>query len=143
MQAASDRGVRKFAIAGGVASNTSLRKALEEECAKRGMEFFRPQPVYCTDNGAMIGVEGSYEYLIGYKSRDVVLDPNLAHHAHNDHGIFRSVVAYNGEIVGNWKPSAKDGGVTIFKSGVSVPKELIDRQVAIYSATFSDSRRCL
>ena len=83
------------------------------------------------------------EYLIGYKSRDVVLDPGLAHHAHNDHGIFRPVVAYDGEIVGNWKPSAKDGGVTIFRSGVSVPQELIDRQVAIYTATFSGSRRCL
>ncbi len=79
MQAASDRGVRKFAIAGGVASNTSLRKALEEECAKRGMEFFRPQPVYCTDNGAMIGVAGSYEYLLGYRSGlDLNAVPNLA-----------------------------------------------------------------
>ena len=72
------------------------------------------------------------EYLIGYKSRDVVLDPGLAHYAHNDHGIFRSVVAYNGEIVGNWKPSAKDGGVTIFKSGVRVPKELLSAQVRNY-----------
>ena len=62
----------------------------------------------------------------------MVLDPGLAHHAHNDHGIFRSVVAYNGEIVGNWKPSAKDGGVTIFKSGVRVPKELLSAQVRNY-----------
>ncbi|MBP3270158.1 MAG: AlkZ family DNA glycosylase [Bacteroidales bacterium] len=73
------------------------------------------------------------EYLIGYKSRDVVLDPGLAHYAHNDHGIFRPVVALDGEIVGNWKPSAKDGGVTIFKSGVSVPQELIAEQVRGYS----------
>ena len=62
----------------------------------------------------------------------MVLDPGLAHYAHNDHGIFRSVVAYNGEIVGNWKPSAKDGGVTIFKSGVRVPKELLSAQVRNY-----------
>ena len=72
------------------------------------------------------------EYLIGYKSRDVVLDPGLAHYAHNDHGIFRPVVALDGEIVGNWKPSVKDGGVTIFKSGVSVPQELIAEQVRGY-----------
>ena len=78
MQAACDRGVRRFAIAGGVASNTSLRKALEEECAKRGIEFIRPQPVFCTDNGAMIGVAGSYEYLLGYRSGlDLNAVPNL------------------------------------------------------------------
>ena len=79
MQAASDRGVRKFAIAGGVASNSSLRKALEDECAARGIEFFRPRPVFCTDNGAMIGVAGSYEYLLGYRSGlDLNAVPNLS-----------------------------------------------------------------
>ena len=79
MQAATDRGVTKFAIAGGVASNSSLRKAFEEECSKRGIEFMRPRPVYCTDNGAMIGVAGSYEYLLGYRSGlDLNAVPNLS-----------------------------------------------------------------
>lgn len=79
MQAAKDRGVKKFAIAGGVASNTSLREAFEKECAAAGIEFMRPQPVYCTDNGAMIGVAGSYEYLLGYRSGlDLNAVPNLS-----------------------------------------------------------------
>ena len=79
MQAAKDRGVKKFAIAGGVASNTSLREAFEKEFAAAGIEFIRPQPVYCTDNGAMIGVAGSYEYLLGYRSGlDLNAVPNLS-----------------------------------------------------------------
>ena len=79
MQAAKDRGVTKFAIAGGVASNTALREAFEKECAAAGIEFMRPQPVYCTDNGAMIGVAGSYEYLLGYRSGlDLNAVPNLS-----------------------------------------------------------------
>jgi N6-L-threonylcarbamoyladenine synthase len=79
MQAAKDRGVKKFAIAGGVASNTALREAFEKECAAAGIEFMRPQPVYCTDNGAMIGVAGSYEYLLGYRSGlDLNAVPNLS-----------------------------------------------------------------
>ena len=79
MQAARDRGVKRFAIAGGVASNTSLREAFEKECASAGIEFMRPQPVYCTDNGAMIGVAGSYEYLLGYRSGlDLNAVPNLS-----------------------------------------------------------------
>ena len=68
----------KFAIAGGVASNSSLRKAFEEECAKRGITFYHPSPIYCTDNAAMIGVAGYYEYLKGVRSgMELNAVPNL------------------------------------------------------------------
>ncbi len=71
-------GYDKFAIAGGVASNSSLRQAFEEECAKRNITFYHPSPIYCTDNAAMIGVAGYYEYLKGVRS-DMTLNavPNL------------------------------------------------------------------
>ena len=73
------------------------------------------------------------EYLIGYKSRDIVLHPDKAHHAHNNFGIFKSVVAWNGEIVGNWKPSSKDGGVSLFKEGVSIPEESMEKAINTYT----------
>jgi len=44
------------------------------------------------------------EYLIGYKSRDVVLDPEHRHHAHNNSGIFQPVIAHDGIVCGNWSP---------------------------------------
>lgn len=40
MQAAEDYSMRKFAIAGGVASNTALRTAMEAACAKRALQFY-------------------------------------------------------------------------------------------------------
>lgn len=67
MDAVSKYGYKKFAIAGGVASNSSLRSAFEKACEKQGVEFYHPSPVYCTDNAAMIGTAGYYEYQKGVK----------------------------------------------------------------------------
>lgn len=65
MDAVKKYGLKKFAIAGGVASNSSLRAAFEKRCADEGIEFFLPSPIYCTDNAAMIGVAGYYEFING------------------------------------------------------------------------------
>ena len=65
MQAAEDHHIRKIAIAGGVASNQGLRSAMEKACAEKGYEFYRPSPIFCTDNAAMIGVAAYYEYKKG------------------------------------------------------------------------------
>lgn len=78
MRAAEKLGMKKFAIAGGVASNSALREAMEEACEKRGMKFYRPSPIYCTDNAAMIGAAAYYEYLAGTRSGwDLNAVPNL------------------------------------------------------------------
>jgi len=78
LHAVKEYGFDKFAIAGGVASNSSLRAAFEKECAKAGVQFYHPSPIYCTDNAAMIGVAGYYEYLKGVRSgMDLNAVPNL------------------------------------------------------------------
>ncbi len=65
MKAAEKHGVKSFAIAGGVASNSALRSSMEKACDSRGIRFFRPSPVLCTDNGAMIAGAAYYEYIKG------------------------------------------------------------------------------
>lgn len=78
MRAVDEFGFKKFAIAGGVASNSCLRAAMEEACAQRGVSFYRPSPILCTDNAAMIGAAAYYDYLKGCRS-DWTLNavPNL------------------------------------------------------------------
>ena len=68
MHAVEEYGDRKFAIAGGVASNSALRAAMVEACKEKGVEFYYPSPIYCTDNAAMIGVCGYYDYMNGVRS---------------------------------------------------------------------------
>lgn len=78
LKAVEAYGYDKFAIAGGVAANSFLREAFEKECEKRGISFYRPSPVFCTDNGAMIAVAGYYEYEKGVRSGyDLNAVPNL------------------------------------------------------------------
>lgn len=78
MDAVKRYGYNKFAIAGGVASNSSLRAAFEKACAQNNIEFYHPSPVFCTDNAAMIGTAGYYEFIKGVRSGyDLNAVPNL------------------------------------------------------------------
>ena len=60
MNAVEDCRVEIVGGGGGVLANRRLRKRLEEEAHRRGVEVFLPRPVMCTDNGAMIGAAASY-----------------------------------------------------------------------------------
>lgn len=78
INACRENGCRKFAIAGGVASNSSLRSAMKTACENEGIEFYYPSPIFCTDNAAMIAVAGYYEYINGTRSGlDLNAVPNL------------------------------------------------------------------
>lgn len=76
--AAKDYHISKLAIAGGVASNQTLRRAMKQACEKNGIQFYHPSPIFCTDNAAMIGVAGYYEYIKGTRHGwDLNAVPNL------------------------------------------------------------------
>jgi N6-L-threonylcarbamoyladenine synthase len=71
-------GMDKFAIAGGVASNQTLRAAMEDMCGRKGVKFYHPSPILCTDNAAMIGAAAYYEFLAGkFDGWDLNAIPNL------------------------------------------------------------------
>lgn len=65
VQAMEDTGMKQFAIAGGVASNAALREGMRAACRERGVAFYHPSPVFCTDNAAMIGIAAYHEYRKG------------------------------------------------------------------------------
>mgnify|MGYP002648852594 FL=1 len=78
VHAAKEYRIDKFAIAGGVASNQTLREAMEKACKERGIQFYHPSPIFCTDNAAMIGSAAYYEYLQGRRDGwDLNAVPNV------------------------------------------------------------------
>lgn len=78
IKAAKAYHVKTMAIAGGVASNSSLRTALSDACKEQGITFYHPSPIFCTDNAAMIGVAAYYEFLKGTRhGLDLNAVPNL------------------------------------------------------------------
>lgn len=78
MDALDEYHMDKFAIAGGVASNGTIRQAMEEACREKGVKFYHPSPILCTDNAAMIGAAAYYDFLAGKRAGlDLNAIPNL------------------------------------------------------------------
>ena len=79
-------------------------------------EKWKGREFYLTDDprtrgfrkGRLLLIPPYDEYLISYKSRDIVLSPDYRHRAHNNSGIFQPVIARDGVICGNWAPFRDD-----------------------------------
>lgn len=72
------KNIDTIAIAGGVASNSTLRETLINEAGKKGIKVLFPTPILCTDNAAMIGSAAYFNFING-KVNDLNLNakPNL------------------------------------------------------------------
>lgn len=68
IEAAKRKNLKTIVIAGGVASNSALRKKMTEEAKKLNIDVLYPSPVLCTDNAAMIASAGYYEYISGVRA---------------------------------------------------------------------------
>jgi N6-L-threonylcarbamoyladenine synthase len=62
-RAAAENSIREIAIAGGVAANSGLRKAVENWVSEIKGNAYIPKLEYCTDNAAMIAMAAHYKFL--------------------------------------------------------------------------------
>ena len=71
--------LKKIVLAGGVAANSSLESTLRKNCEERGIKFFYPSKILCTDNAAMIACRGYYQSLEKkFAKSDLNAIPNLS-----------------------------------------------------------------
>ena len=92
------------------------------------LEKWKGREFYLTDDcrtrgfrkGKFLLIPPYDEYLIAYKSRDIVLPTEHTHHAHNNSGIFKPIIAHDGIICGNWAPFKGSCEVSFFQDGHNI-----------------------
>ncbi len=65
VQAIRETGLKKVAVAGGVAANSRIRGDILAAAKQLGAEVYMPPLSLCGDNGAMIGAQAYYEWKAG------------------------------------------------------------------------------
>jgi N6-L-threonylcarbamoyladenine synthase len=71
--AVSETGITQITIGGGVSANSGIRNTLKEAESKYGWKTYIPKFEYTTDNAAMIGIVGYYNFLEeNFSTADVV-----------------------------------------------------------------------
>lgn len=62
IMACEKEGLKRVVVTGGVAANGALRKAVAIACEESGYKSWFPDPVFCTDNAAMIACAGYQKF---------------------------------------------------------------------------------
>ena len=61
--AVAETGIKQITIGGGVSANSGIRNTLKDAESKYGWKTYIPKFEYTTDNAAMIGIVGYYNFL--------------------------------------------------------------------------------
>lgn len=78
IKACKENNLKILALAGGVSANSFLRQSIQNACDKEGIKLCVPSLKLCTDNAAMIGCAGYFEYLKdNFANLDLNAYPNL------------------------------------------------------------------
>ena len=72
LRAATQEGLERIVVAGGVACNSGLRLRFQKLAGKQGVRIYFPSPSLCGDNAAMLGVPADYYLENGWHADNKV-----------------------------------------------------------------------
>lgn len=100
----------------------------------RGREFFLTEDARTRgfQKGRCILLPPYDEYLISYKSRDVVLPLEHRHHAHDQSGTFWPIVLLDGQAAGNWTATKDKVTVHPFHPECPLCQESLEAEISRY-----------
>ena len=100
----------------------------------RGREFYLADDARTRgfQKGRCILLPPFDEYLISYKSRDVVLPLEHRHRAHDQSGTFWPVVLLDGQVAGNWTFAKDKVTATTFRQDAILNQESLESEIARY-----------
>jgi len=78
LQAAKKMRIKQIVLAGGVARNSFLRTMISARAEQENVQVYIPEPIFCTDNAAMVALLGYQKLSHGITSNDQLAPlPNL------------------------------------------------------------------
>ena len=103
-------------------------------------EKWHGRTFYLTDDGRIRGFRTGRcillppydEYLISYKSRDIVLPQEHTHRAHNHSGLFWPVILSNGQVAGNWSATGDAVSTEFFREDIDLNPESLREETERY-----------
>ena len=100
----------------------------------RGREFYLTEDARTRgfQKGRCILLPPYDEYLISYKSRDVVLPLEHRHHAHDQSGTFWPIVLLDGQAAGNWTSTKDKITVHPFHPDCPLSREGLEPEISRY-----------
>ena len=84
IMACKKEGLTRVVVTGGVAANGALRKAVASECEKFGFKSWFPDPIFCTDNAAMIACAGYHKFNLSPDSKEDIFNLDATSSLHLD-----------------------------------------------------------
>lgn len=92
-----------------------------DECRSRGWR-----------SGGVLLLPPYDEYLISYKSREIVVPQEHTHRAHNNSGNFWPVILVDGKAAGNWSMAKDRISMEFFREGLPVEPHALEKELDRY-----------
>ncbi len=102
-------------VADAKAGLASVKNQLVADTFDNDEYWFTPDPIPAPAlSPTAYTLPGFDEYILGYKNRDAVLDPEHAQKiCPGKNGVFYPTIVLDGQVVGTWKRSFKQGSIII------------------------------